>query len=384
MIEPTGATRKARGAFFTPEEIARFLADWAIRAPSDRVLEPSCGEAVFLLAAARRFAALGAKPVPWDRLEGIDIHEESVAFAKRELAGAGVAAQFRVGDFFDFRPEARFDAVIGNPPYVRYQSFTGAARTKALEAALAQGIRLTGLASSWAAFVLHASAFLRPQGRLALVLPAELLSVHYAAPVRRFLMHRFSRVRLVLFEERVFPGVQEEVVLLLAEGAGPTRHCELLQAKNVEDLDRLDESRWTPADAGEKWTAGLLDSEAADIYSGVLGKGSYTTLEEWGDTTLGMVSGNNRYFTLSAARARELGLDEGDLLPISPPGSRHLRDITFTERAWQRLRDADAPVYLFDPPPDAPSRGALRARHEITAAFGHQSIPPRGVALPAA
>jgi hypothetical protein len=26
----------------------------------------------------------------------------------------------------------------------------------------------------------------------------------------------------------------------------------------------------------------------------------------------------------------------------------------------------------------------LRARHEITAAFGHQSIPPRGVALPAA
>jgi adenine-specific DNA-methyltransferase len=39
------------------------------------------------------------------------------------------------------------------------------------------------------------------------VLPAELLSVNYAAPVRRYLTERFAHVRLVLFDERVFPGV---------------------------------------------------------------------------------------------------------------------------------------------------------------------------------
>ncbi len=48
------------------------------------------------------------------------------------------------------------------------------ARSKALRAALAQGVRLTGLSSSWAAFTIHSAQFLKPTGRLALVLPAEL------------------------------------------------------------------------------------------------------------------------------------------------------------------------------------------------------------------
>src|SRR5690349_21081750 len=47
----TAALRKARGAFFTPEPLARYITDWAVRSTSDRVLEPSCGEAAFLLAA---------------------------------------------------------------------------------------------------------------------------------------------------------------------------------------------------------------------------------------------------------------------------------------------------------------------------------------------
>lgn len=74
------------------------------------------------------------------------------------------------------------------------------------------------LASSWAAFTVHAALYLHPGGRMGLVLPAELLSVNYAAEVRRFLLESFERVELVLFTERVFPGVLEDVVLLLAEG----------------------------------------------------------------------------------------------------------------------------------------------------------------------
>ena len=44
--------RKARGAFFTPPAIADFLTRWAIQSPTDRIMDPTCGEAVFLLAAA--------------------------------------------------------------------------------------------------------------------------------------------------------------------------------------------------------------------------------------------------------------------------------------------------------------------------------------------
>ena len=40
----TSQLRKARGAFFTPEPVARFVTDWALRSASDHVLELSCGE----------------------------------------------------------------------------------------------------------------------------------------------------------------------------------------------------------------------------------------------------------------------------------------------------------------------------------------------------
>ena len=50
----TQSNRKARGAFFTPAEISRYLAQWAIQSANDVVLEPSCGEASFLLAAGER------------------------------------------------------------------------------------------------------------------------------------------------------------------------------------------------------------------------------------------------------------------------------------------------------------------------------------------
>src|SRR6478735_2592588 len=233
--DDTAGARKARGAFFTPPAITRFLAQWAIREGTDAVLEPSAGDAAFLVEAVRRLRDLGAAEPP--AVSGIEIHPHSAEVGRERVERIGGSPALIVDDFFNVQPEARFDAVIGNPPYIRYQQFTGEARARAREAAFRAGVALTGLASSWAAFTVQSALHLRPGGRLGLVLPAELLSVNYAAPVRRFLMERFKRVRLVLFTERVFPGVQEEVVLLLADGygQGPADHCELQQVRSAAD-----------------------------------------------------------------------------------------------------------------------------------------------------
>ena len=351
-------SRKARGAFFTPAGIASFLVNWAIRSPADVVLEPSCGEAVFLAAAYQRLSSFASHSPKAKQLVGLDIHSDAITTAAKALEAISGRAQLSTADFFVISTEPRFDAVVGNPPYVRYQNFTGEARARAREAAMAQGVRLPGLASSWAAFVVHAASFLKPDGRLALVLPAELLSVNYAGPVRRYLMQRFARVRLVLFEERVFPGVLEEVVLLLAEGQGPTLHCELVQARNLRDLPHLQPQTWTPQDAKDKWIAGLLPNEAGNIYAEVLASGEFGPLQLWGETNLGMVTGNNSYFVLTAERARELKLGDAELLPICPPGSRHLRGLGFTERAWRDMVREGYSGLLFDPPIQEPSPAA--------------------------
>jgi adenine-specific DNA-methyltransferase len=343
--------RKARGAFFTPPEIARFIAEWAIRTPEDHILEPSAGEAEFLLAAGDRLASMGAGLFVGRHLHGVELHERSARAATARLVAAGYDAAVATSDFFDVTPGMAYDAVIGNPPYVRYQDFAGEARSKALEAALLQGVRLSGLASSWASFVVHASSYLTPKGRLGLVLPAELLTVKYASEVRRFLLNRFASVRLVMFEELVFPGVQEEVVLLLAEGTGPAPHFEIYHAQDLAGLPALDRARWMPfvPELEDKWLRALVSSDALAVLQTQTNSGAFGRLVDWGATYLGSVTGNNRYFTLTRQEAYELQLTENELVRISPPGSRHLRGLTFTTRAWEQLAAEGRRCYLFAP-----------------------------------
>jgi len=365
IVSNESALRKARGAFFTPIEITRFVARWAIRKADETVLEPSCGEAAFLVAAGNRLQELGASPNDLNvNVNGIDIHEESVDLARTVLATAGVNARVWAGDFFGLQSHdaPKFDAVIGNPPYIRYQQFGGDARGRALEAALRQGVRLNRLASSWAAFTVHAASFLKSDGRLGLVLPAELLSVNYAAEVRRFLLNRFSSVKLILFENLVFPGVLEEVVLLLAEGSGGASKFELYQAKDANSLDHIDTAIWTRFSprGDEKWTSALVPGEAIDLYQELTMGHQFEVLLDWGETYLGAVTGNNDYFSLTRKKASSYRLPASDLMRISPPGSKHLRGLGFTERNWYRMLDEDEQCLLFYPKSDRLSKPAQR------------------------
>lgn len=355
----TPSLRKARGAFFTPDRIAEYVTQWAVRDASEKVLEPSCGEAAFLTQAVKRLAALG-QPAP--HVHGVDIHAASAMEAERLVKEAGGTSEVTVSDFFLLEPKPEYTAVIGNPPFVRYQDFTGEPRRRSREAALKAGVPLSGLASSWAAFTIHSSLFLKKGGRLGLVLPAELLSVNYAAEVRRFLLTTFAKVDLVLFTERVFPEVQEEVVLLLAEGfqQGHAEHATIHQAHNADDLGKiLAAATWRPLNPADKWTPSLMSSEALDLYTALLTSGHYTTLDTWGRTSLGMVTGNNKYFALSPERAAELGIPKRDLTRLSPPGSRHLRGLELTTAAINKLGRNGASTLLFRPPAE-PTEASAR------------------------
>lgn len=347
----TQASRKARGAFFTPEAITRYMTRWAVRTPDDTVLEPSVGDAAFLVAAVTRLRKL-ADDAGAPRVDGVEIHEQSALLARHRVEQAGGHPHLVVDDFFRLNPEPRYSVVIGNPPYIRYQDFAGPDRARARAAALRAGVSLSALASSWAAFTVHSALFLRPGGRLGLVLPAELLSVNYAAVVRRFLLERFRSVELVMFTDQVFPGAEADVVLLLADGfgEGPSGGLTIRQARDTASLPPVGEPlSWVPRDAADRWTGLLLEPGAAEPLQALRAAGAFSTLQRWGETTLGMVTGNNGYFALSPARVAELGLPRQDLVPLSPPGSAHLRGLELSDEAMTRLGAAGRSTWMFHP-----------------------------------
>jgi len=78
------------------------------------------------------------------------------------------------------------------------------------------------------------------------------------------------------------------------------------------------------------------------------------------------VTGNNKYFALSPARARELGLSRQDVINLSPPGSRHLRGLDLTDRHMRELGESGAATLLFRPAqPSAAGRAYISAGESI-------------------
>src|SRR5690606_25155195 len=161
--------------------------------------------------------------------------------------GFRAADVVETSDFFSWwtRPERPlFDAVVGNPPFIRYQSFPEPHRSRAMEIMNAQGLSPNRLTNIWVPFVVAAAAALRPGGRMALVLPAELLQVSYAAQLRSFLTDRFARIDLIACNELFFEKAEQEVLLLLADEARPvpsaSNPCKvnLTESDTVADIVR--------------------------------------------------------------------------------------------------------------------------------------------------
>lgn len=349
--------------------IARYLSEWAIGGRAEaRVLDPSCGEGVFLRAAGHILSDLAVVPgTIGEQLCGVEINQAAVDETRRLLAAETFVPRLVAADFASlmsptemFGDLGSFDAVIGNPPYVRYQLHTGAARRVSIEAALRQGVRLSGLASSWAALLVHAGSFLKPDGRLAMVLPAELLTVGYAEPIRRWLRRRFASVTLVLFERLQFHDALENIVLLMAEGEGG---CSAFSLHHVRDADELPQLQRCPAvgvspASDGRWTDLLLPADEVEVFAHIADT-HFVPLSAYGAPELGTVTGANAYFALNENTRQDYGLTEEHVTAISPPGTRHLRGLHFMPGDWDDLRHQGMPIWLLWPSPTSEVDEAL-------------------------
>jgi adenine-specific DNA methylase len=336
---------KARGGYYTPAPIARFLACW-VRQAGPRILEPSCGDGRIL----RELAALTGQA------HGVELVAHEAA-KSREFAPVDAESLFT---WLPGTEAGSWDGVAGNPPYIRFGNWAPGQREPALELMRRAGLRPTKLTNAWVPFVVASTGLVREGGRVGLVLPAELLQVGYAAQLRDFLLSRFAEITLVTFGRLLFDGIMQEIVLFCGVvGTGPARirTVALSDTDALADAD-LDVAHLPSAPAllhdQEKWTKYFLEPAQIQLLRSVKQSDTLTRLGSIADVDVGIVTGRNSFFTFTDDEAQELRL-RPHCVPLVSRSTQlcglvydmdcRTNDIAASHRTWL----LDAPVSPTDP-----------------------------------
>lgn len=324
--------KKANGVYYTPPAVASTLVRWARRRDTDQMLDPSCGDGQFIACHA---ASTGVERDPSAALR-----------ASHRTQGAVI----HVGDFFEWSEQmsCRFDFAAGNPPFIRYQRFTGEVRQRSLAACRRFGVGFSSLASSWASFLVVSASLLKRGGRMAFVVPAEIGHAPYAAPLLRFLAHSFDRVQLVAVRERLFPDISQDIWLLYSEGyGGSSDTLGFTRWDRFEPRSSPPKSDVTiPISEWERWRCRLrpflVTAEVRDLYMHFATSASTVRFGDIARIGIGYVTGANDFFHLRPSVAMKAGIPARCLVPAVRNG-RVLPPKAVTKStvdAWRRRDDA--------------------------------------------
>ena len=240
--------RKERGQFFTPPEVATFMAELSAnqRESPTRILDPGAGLGILSCAVCERLAQDDTiTEIQLDLCE--DDHtltkylEESVGYLAAWLKERGVTLNSRIiEDDFVLSTNrlgsteilGGYDLVISNPPYLKIAGDD--------PRSLSVDEVVYGQPNLYALFMISGMKVLRDAGVMVFITPRSYTSGKYFEAFRRVFFARMVPVRIHVFESRkhVFSNqsVLQENIILKATKDAPSTQMTISTSKNSDDL----------------------------------------------------------------------------------------------------------------------------------------------------
>lgn len=357
------ASGEVHGVVLTKPHIVELILDLAgYKATRDltakKILEPSCGDGVFVVAAVQRLlsSARRYKVKPHrliDCVRAFDIDRSSVDRTRgavrtlleksgvRAIDAVTLAAAWVVhGDFLLTPMPWRFDAVVGNPPYIRIEQL--APSLQALYRS--RYSTLYDRADLYVAFIERGLDLLGHSGVLSYICADRWTMNRYGAPLRRLVSKRFS-VRAYIDLHQASPFEADVIAypsILALQHQKPTRtlfaklkdgspaECRavaLLAAGRPDKATPVVEASWSNRwfDGDEPW---VLSNPAQLVTLRDL-EAQHKLLEADGKTRvgIGVATGCDSIFIVGD----DTGIEEDRLIPLVMRS-----DIEHGQIAWAR------------------------------------------------
>ncbi len=300
--------QKLRGGYYTPDDLASFLTKWVSLKKPLNILEPSCGEGVFFKWIKQFSSRTSVKAFELDEEEAIKatncaklVGLSNVKIEHSDFLGWAINSLVNNND--------QFDAIVGNPPFVRYQYLPSLFQGLAEKIFSMLGCKFTKHTNAWVPFVLASMALLKPGGRLAMVVPSEIIHITHAQSLRTYLGQYCKRIAIIDPRELWFPEVLQGAVLLLAEkkldpsevGDGltiyPVNNREFLSSdpENIFNSQKPINGKTVEG----KWTKALLSPNTLSLLNDLIEDNTICSFSDVANVDVGIVTGANDYFLVS-------------------------------------------------------------------------------------
>ena len=299
------SAQKLRGGYYTPFDLAHYLSKWVAEVRPKTILEPSCGDGVFL----ETLSTLIPKNSAITAIE-LDKTEARLATDRAKTLN-GISVNVTCTNFLEWyltagQQTGKFDSVVGNPPYIRYQYLAKKDQELSERIFKKHSLHFTRHSNAWVPFVIASLSMLRPGGRMAMVLPAEIMHVLHAQSLRNYIGQHCKRLIIIDPEEIWFEGTLQGVVLFLAEKKNNTNEqtegLGVIQtagrsflSKNPSEYFRKRHFINGKTVEG-KWTRALLTKNELDIFDNVVTEPFVHCFSDIAKVDVGLVTGANKFF----------------------------------------------------------------------------------------
>jgi adenine-specific DNA-methyltransferase len=311
--------QKLRGGYYTPLDLATYIARWTLENEPESLLEPSCGDGIFVQALSN----VGFPPQL--TFTGFELLEEEAAKAKATCRDVPrLKSTIHARDFLGWAisqmasGQSTFDGIVGNPPFIRYQYLPEDAQHKAEVIFKLLHLPFTKHTNAWVPFVLASVALLKPGGRLGMILPAEIIHVAHAQSLRTYLGFTCSRLLIIDPEEIWFDGTLQGAVILFAEKKrSAADHSDGLGIVRVSGREFLNKNptnlfnetaRMNGKTVEGKWTRALLTQGERHLLEEVCEHPNIHQFETIASVDVGIVTGANDFFLVTDETVEQFGL----------------------------------------------------------------------------
>lgn len=338
-----------KGQFWTPAWVAEAMAAYVLPPGETRIFDPAVGSGAFLLAAKKLINSRGDSA----DLHGMELDPVALAEALDNGLMRPELESIRVGDFIASPPQAKFSAIVANPPYIRHHRLS--AETKVFLRDFSKkliGMTLDGRAGLHVFFLLRALQLLELGGRLAFIMPADTCEGVFAETLWSWIAQKFRLEAVITFapDATPFPGVDTNAVVLMLRNVPP--QSEFIWARCLKPTP-CQLTEWVQS--GFQAPGEFLDVCHRSVHEGLrTGLTRLVQTEEHTGLLLrnlalvqrGIATGANDFFFMTAAQAVERGIPAEYL--VRAVG--RTRDVEGEEIATERLEDLDRagrPTYLL-------------------------------------